>query len=90
MKKNLLLLAGVLLLIWGSMFTTDFIRCSSLQKPLFVVGIPDTIYDDGGSGTYQGLGYTVEVRGQLTDPYGYVVQSVEMSVLGKIVSASVT
>ena len=72
------------------MFATDFIRCGSLKKPLFVVGDPNTLYDDGGSGTYRGLGYTVKVEGGLYAEYGYVVESVEMSVLGKVVSASIS
>ena len=89
MKRTLLILLGALLLVWGGMFATDLVRCGNLQRPLFVVGIPDTLYDDGGSGTYQGLGYKVKVQGQLTVEYGYVPESVEMSVLGKVVSASI-
>jgi len=89
-KKKLITVYCALLILWGGMFITDFIRCGSLRKPLFVVGIADTLADDGGSGTYRGLGYTVEVEGELTAEYGYVVQSVEMWMFGKVISASIT
>lgn len=90
MKKRLLIVCCVLLTLWGSMFTTDYIRCGTLRKPLFVVGVSDTLADDGGSGTYRGLGYTVQVEGRLTVSHGFVVESVEMSVLGRVISASIT
>ena len=98
MKKRMLAIVCALLILWGGMFITDFIRCGSLKKPLFVVGAADTLADDGGTGTYRGLGYTVVVEGQLTivedgetiTDLGFVVESVEMRVLGKVIAASVT
>lgn len=88
--KKILVVICALLILWGSMFITDFVRCGSLKEPLFVVGVADTPADDGGSGTYVGPGYTVKVQGELTAEFGFVVQSVEMSVLGKVISASIT
>lgn len=94
MKRKILTFVGCFLfslaLIWSMMFTTDYIRCSHLMKPVFVVGIADTLADDGGSGMYRGLGYTVTVDGALSAEYGYVVNSVEMSVLGKVVAAAIS
>lgn len=94
MKKRICIFAGCFLfsltLIWGILFTTDCIRCSHLKKPLFVIGISDTLASDGGSGTYQGLGYTVDVEGHLSAEYGYVVESVELSILGKVVAAAIS
>ena len=74
----------------GVMFGADYMRCAQLKKPLFAMGVSDTLYDDGGSGTYQGLGYTVKLDGELTAEYGYVVHSVEMRVLGQLVFAAIT
>lgn len=94
MKKKLLtfLICMIfsLTLLWGVLFTTDYIRCSHLMRPIFVIGISETLAKDGGSGRYQGLGYTVELEGALTAEYGYVVESVEMSIFGKVVAASIS
>ena len=51
----------VLILLWSSVFVTDFVRASQFEKPAFCVLVNGA--DDGGSGTYVGLGYTVEIRG---------------------------
>lgn len=72
------------------MFSVDYHRCSHLEKPLFARGVADTLYDDGGSGTYQGPGYTVKIEGELTAEYGYVVHEVEMYALGQLVFAAIT
>lgn len=94
MKKKLLTFCGCfifsLALLWSIMFTTDYYRCCHLMKPLFVVGISDTLASDGGSGSYQGPGYTVELEGALTVESGYVVESVEMSMFGKVIAASIS
>ena len=74
----------------GIMFGVDYHRVSNLKKPVFARGVPETLFDDGGSGTYQGLGYTVELEGQLTAEYGYVVEQAEMYVLGQLVFAAIT
>ena len=72
------------------MFCVDYHRCSNLEKPMFARGISDTLYDDGGSGTYRGLGYIVEIEGELTAEYGFVVHEVEMRALGQLVFAAIT
>lgn len=68
--------------LWGGMFGVDYYRCTQMEKPVFARGIPESLYDDGGSGTYQGLGYAVEIEGHLSAEYGFQIESVEMSVLG--------
>ena len=88
-KKCIVIIACALLLLWGAMFTTDYVRCGSLKRPLFVVSTGDTA-DDGGSGTYQGLGYTVDMEVYLDAEYGLCISSVEMKVLGKVVAASIS
>lgn len=92
MKKRLLTFTGCfllsLVLIWGGLLATDAYRCFHLQKPLFAVGTQTA--DDGGSGIYQGLGYTVKLDGSLSDQYGYVVQSAELTAFGKVIAAAIT
>lgn len=87
--KILLIAICALVVLWGVMFTTDYIRCSSLQEPLFVIPIGE-IAKDGGSGTYLGPGYTVDIKKNIDAEYGISVSAVEMKVLGKVIAASIT
>jgi hypothetical protein len=86
--KIILITVGAIVILWGTVFITDSIRCASLKEPLFVV--PGPTADDGGSGTYYGIGYTVEVEKHIDAAYGLCVDSVEMKMLGKVVSASIS
>lgn len=65
MKKSIKILIIFflsLLLIWVFIIVFDFIRVNrKIQKPLFV--IEKITQDDGGSGLYKGLGYTVNIEG---------------------------
>lgn len=79
---------GILSVLWAAAFTTDYVRCSSLREPLFVVARGVTA-DDGGSGNYQGLGYTVEVERRVDAVYGPCVSAVTMRVSGKVIAASI-
>ncbi len=81
-------LVMLLLVLWCAIFVTDYTRCGALQEPLFVVA--GSTADDGGSGVYYGLGYTVVMQKHLSVEYGVVIESVQMMVLGKVVSASIT
>ena len=71
-----------------AMFSIDYYRCAKLEKPLFALGINTA--DDGGSGLYRGLGYTVSIDGALSAEYGYVVNEIEMYLLGNLVFAAIT
>ena len=75
-------------IVCGGMFGMDYYRCSNLEKPMFAIGI-DTA-DDGGSGTYYGIGYTVEIDGELSAEYGYQIRHAEMYLLGQLVFAAIT
>lgn len=88
-KKRAAVVIAALLVLWAAMFMTDYVRCSSLKAPLFVVASGVTA-DDGGSGTYQGLGYTVELEKYIDAEYGVCIRSVEMKVFGKVIAASIT
>lgn len=51
-----------ILLIWIFIIVFDFIRINrKVQKPLFIIS--EKTIDDGGSGLYQGLGYSVYIEG---------------------------
>ena len=88
-KKRIAVVLAVLAVLWGAMFATDYIRSISLKEPLFVTAKGVTA-DDGGSGTYQGLGYTVEIEKYLSAEYGVCLQSVEMRMFGRVIAASIT
>lgn len=49
------------LAVWAVLFTTDLVRVITWHRPLFCV--PTIGYDDGGSGTYVGLGYWYNIKG---------------------------
>ena len=72
----------------GTMFSIDYYRCAKLEKPLFAIGLHTA--DDGGSGLYRGLGYSVKIDGELTAEYGYVVNEAAMYLLGSPVFAAIT
>lgn len=48
-------------LIWFACAATDLIRVNSFEKPIFAR--PAITADDGGSGTYKGLGWRIELEG---------------------------
>lgn len=81
--KTVMIAAAALVLVWAAAFTADYIRSASLKEPIFA-------FEDGDTGFYRGMGYTVEAE-RYTDPEpGEYVGSVEMKMLGKIVSASIS
>lgn len=61
-KKALIVLIG-LILLWGMMISTDAIRASHWQRPIFARY--EIAYDDGGSVEYIGLFYKVYFVHQL-------------------------
>lgn len=78
-----------LLILWCAMFFTDYVRCGSLKEPIFVIAAGETA-DDGGSGTCRGLGYRVEIEKHIDAEYGVCIDSVEMWMFGRVISASIT
>lgn len=61
MKKEVLVPLLIAVLLWLSAVTVDVFRVSSFEKPLFCA--PCVTADDGGSGRYQGLGYSFDIEG---------------------------
>lgn len=60
-KKKVIICAAVVVILWLGSGVLDFFRIKSFQRPLFC--IPIETYDDGGSGHYVGLGYSVDIKG---------------------------
>ncbi|NLC11494.1 MAG: hypothetical protein GX767_04490 [Firmicutes bacterium] len=52
----------VLLIVYAGMMTIDYLKTMhNFKKPIFAVCLHG--YDDGGSGTYAGIGYTIDIKG---------------------------
>jgi len=85
--KLVITIALSLILFWGMIFAIDYFRCSNLKTPIFV--IPGDTADDGGSGTYYGLGYSVEVEKNVSAEYGVQIESVEMYIFNKFVGGAI-
>lgn len=87
--KVILTIITVIIVCWLMMFIIDYNKCLNLEKPIFVV--PVGTADDSGSGTYQGLGYSVELEAQLnTKSKGLQIISVTMKIFNKVIAASIT
>lgn len=86
-KRKMWIPLIVLLVLWLGMFATDYRMSTTLRKPVFVV--PVETADDGGSGTYQGLGYSVTLELNGNVPNSQVI-SVTMEMFGKVIGASIT
>lgn len=87
--KNTLLIIIVIVIVWLVMMTTDYWQTvHEFEKPVFAQC--HTGYDDGGSGTYTGLGYSIQIEGNFMplDEYPEVTKA-EFLLLGKPVAAVV-
>ncbi|MBR2403008.1 MAG: hypothetical protein IKB01_09635 [Lachnospiraceae bacterium] len=60
-NKKVKLVLAIVALLWVCLFATDFVRVRNFEKPIFSVLVNGA--DDGGSGTYVGLGYWTEIEG---------------------------
>lgn len=85
LKKIIISIIIIPIVLWLSMFTTDYVRCNQLKTPVFAQC--EATADDGGSGTYKGVFYTVEVR-KSTDPdFGLKTDYIEMRLFDFMVFA---
>ena len=94
-KKTVVLTGCILLVLWGTAFTTDFVRCSSFQTPIFAKETSFTLNGEFTQRSYQGLGYTVDTEWyEQSTPDSCIVYSqlisVEMKVFGKCIAAAIT
>lgn len=60
-KKKVLLVLAIIVCLWILIGVIDFTRVHSFERPIFCVW--SLKYLDGGSGTYVGLGYSFEIKG---------------------------
>lgn len=88
MRKGLFSILILVIMIWVSVFTVDYYRCGHLQSPIFVIA-GDDVADDGGTGSYYGLGYRVNIYKEIDSEYGVTIVSVEMIIFDKVISASI-
>ncbi len=74
------IILGVLLLLSVGSGTFDYFRVYSAEKPIFTIAVTA---DNGGTGTYYGLGYQIEIKGNFMpeDPIAGI-KYVKYSVLG--------
>lgn len=61
MKKKWTIVVLIVVVLWLAAGITDFARVTDFEKPLFCVLTNGA--DDGGSGTYIGLGYSFDIQG---------------------------
>ncbi len=87
-KKIIITIIAIAVLLWGSMFCTDYISCRKMQDPVFARATVTS--DDGGSGLYKGLGYTIEIEKHIDPDFGVITDSVEMRLFGALVFAAIT
>ena len=85
--KIVISIVGVILVLWGLIFTIDYVRCSSFLEPVFVIA--GQTADDGGSGTYYGLGYKVKIEKNISAQYGTQLEKVEMYMFDKFITGAI-
>jgi len=74
---------------WAGIFATDFVKVSNFEKPIFCLLVHGA--DDGGSGTYVGLGYWTQIEGNFVteDVAERGVTQYDMKLLGIRVQAAI-
>ncbi|MCG8484133.1 MAG: hypothetical protein MJA31_12540 [Clostridia bacterium] len=84
-KKNAVKIAIsiciVVVLVITAMGTIDYQKTMhNFEKPMFAQVVNGA--DDGGSGNYVGIGYNIDIHGELDIEYGYVIHSAQFSIFG--------
>ena len=75
-KKKIIILV-IAILIWIAFFATDLFRVNQNKPPIFAFPFFG-VYRDGGSGSFFGLGYRVNVYIDLSVEHGRVVEKVDI------------
>lgn len=88
MKKVVISILAILIALWGVLFFIDYSRCSQFKEPIFVVA--GETADDGGSGTYYGLGYKVKMEKNISAETGPVLVKVEMYMFDKFITGAIS
>lgn len=87
MKKIVICVLVLLTAFWGAIFFIDYSRCSHFKEPIFVLA--GATADDGGSGTYYGLGYKVKMEKTILAGNGATLVKVEMYMFDKFIVGAV-
>ena len=87
-KKVVFVILIAVIVLWSIIFMIDYTRCSNFKEPLFVIS--GETADDGGSGTYYGLGYKVEIEKSISDEYGIQLVKVEMYIFDKFITGAIS
>lgn len=61
-KKKIIIVVACILVLWVAIGIVDYSRVNSFERPIFSF-IIEPGYEDGGSGTYVGLGYSFDIEG---------------------------
>ena len=62
-KKSIILAVVFIIVLWIATGIVDYIRVSHFERPVFCLLDIENSYDDGGSGKYNGLGYSFDIMG---------------------------
>lgn len=88
MKKLriVLIVFAVAIVLWSGMLITDTVRSNDFKEPVFAW--EKEIAEDGLSGEYQGIGYTVNFRNHIED-CEVLPEYSEVRLFGILVSAAI-
>ena len=88
--KTAIIAVACLLAAWIAVGVIDYATVSGFERPVFCVLDAEKSYQDGGSGTYVGLRYSFDIRGNFMpeDEYPGVTQYVYY-IFGNEVSSGV-
>ena len=89
-KKSIIIAIICIIVLWITMGLVDYIRVSGFERPIFCLLDVENSYEDGGSGTYKGLGYSFDIMGNFMPEDEYPgVTSYTYYVFGNEVSAGI-
>ena len=89
-KKAVLLVVAIVASLWVLIGLIDFSRVHGFERPMFCILLTEYAMDDGGSGTYMGLGYSFEIKGnfmpedELLGVTEYVARVLNMPIMSGI------
>ena len=86
--KILITIVLAIIILWCIIFGIDYFRCANCKMPIFVRAKETA--DDGGSGTYYGLGYKVKMEKNISVETGPVLVKVEMYMFDKFVTGAIS
>ena len=86
--KILITIVLTFIVLWSIIFGIDYYMCANCKMPIFVRAKETA--DDGGSGTYYGLGYRVEVKKHNSVYAGTLLEKVEMYMFDKCIMGAIT